>query len=172
MKTELMNLMQPFVKALSSKADKSLFVGTVIQIIGLCKFQGCEDSEALEVFRQLLFETEFDETKPQDYIAVYLNQINNGKAKEFQLADFEKAMFQLIQDCSSDNKIYAASQHPIATGAYQVETKIDVDYESIALADETEYESYEDYPMDPEEFVEIHDGTKIKISNEEFPFYL
>lgn len=146
MKTELRKLMEPFIEGLSSKTDKSLFVGTVIQLIGLCKFQGCKDSEAFDIFRQLLFETEFDETKSQDYLAVYLNQISNRNVREFRLADFEKAMFQLIQDSTREEKSCGARELQMAAGTYQVKSNFDMEYK--ALADEAEYEEYRTYDME------------------------
>lgn len=107
---------------------KSSFVGTVIQMIGICKINHLENKEMFEVFQKVLFEAEFDENQNHDYLAVFINQMNNSKRNVFELEKLEQAMFELIQSSPINN----------------VERPKTIDYEAIALADEEEYALYEE----------------------------
>ncbi len=125
-------LMNPFMQNLSLKVDKTMFVGTIIQMIGVCKLNNFSDYDAFELFQHILYETNFDETINHDYLSVYINQLSNKRRENFRIEEFEKAIFSMIQESTVIKK--GASDLP------------DMDYyETIARKDEAEYEEKELY---------------------------
>lgn len=147
-----MEVINPFMKNLSSKVDKSVFVGTVIQIAGVCKLNDYSDKEAFDIFQYILYETDFDESVNHDYLSVYINQVNNKRRENFHMAEFEKAIFGMIQESSAATKKDTPNMD-----------LPDMDYyETIARADEAEYEEKEIYNEREEESIEdtgILDGS-------------
>lgn len=132
MNKKAIQLMSPFVEKLSSKVDKSLFIGTIIQMIGVCKWNNLSDHDAYDIFQHILYETNFDETVNHDYLSAYINQLNNKRRETFYLEEFEKVIFNLIQESPTVKK--GTSDLP------------DTDYyETIARADEAEDEEKELY---------------------------
>ena len=129
-----MELINPFMKNLSSKVDKSVFVGTIIQMIGVCKLNDCSDEEAFDIFQYILYETDFDEAAGHDYLSVYINQVNNKRRESFRMAEFEKVIFGMIQGAPAP----LIKKDTLDSGR----TNIDY-YETIARLDEAEYEERE-----------------------------
>ncbi len=147
-----MEFINPFLKNLSSKVDKSVFVGTVLQIIGVCKLNDYSDDEAFDIFQYILYETNFDEEVDHDYLSVYINQINNKRKENFHIADFEKVIFSMIQESPVTTKKNVSDMDM---------PKMDY-YETIARADEAEYEEKEAYNEREEKNIEdtgILDGS-------------
>ena len=95
--------MKPFMENLSSNVDKSVFVGTIIQMISVCKLKQITDNEGLEIFQNMLFETGFDETLAHDYICTYMNQLSNKRRENFRIAEFEKEIFSYKRNCTFDD---------------------------------------------------------------------
>ena len=138
-----MELINPFMKNLSLKVDKSVFVGTVIQMIGVCKLNDYSDEEAFDIFQYILYETNFDEEASHDYLSIYINQINNKRRESFRMAEFEKVIFSMIQESPAP----AIKKDILDSGR----TNIDY-YETIARLDEAEYEEREmELYSEPEE---------------------
>lgn len=127
MNENVMHLLNPFVDNLSKKVDKGIFVGTVIQILGICKMNHCTSQEVLEIFQYILYEAEFDERQNHDYLITFINQISNRRKESFDIEAFEKSMFRLIQ------------QSPVTAKQQSIKTTGMDYYEAIARADEAEY---------------------------------
>ena len=118
--------MKPFMENLSSNVDKSVFVGTIIQMIAVCKLKQISDNEGFEIFQNMLFETDFDETITHDYLSTYVNQLSNKRRENFRIAEFEKVIFSMIQESPMKEKDVSETR--------------DMDYyEAIARRDEAEY---------------------------------
>lgn len=143
-----LNMLLSGVKGAAGKSD---FVGIIIQMIGICKVNHCEGKEAFDLFQKILFEIEFDEKQLHDYLAIYINQINNRQRETFDLEKFQTAMFQLIQSSPMTTSNPALTQYkgnPQEKAADEeitdkVKAQEEIDYEAIALADEAEYASYD-----------------------------
>lgn len=126
MNKKTMQFMKPFMENLSSNVDKSVFVGTIIQMIAVCKLKQISDNEGFEIFQNMLYETDFDETITHDYLSIYVNQLSNKKRENFRIAEFEKVIFSMIQESTMKEK--------------DVSEPRDMDYyEAIARRDEAEY---------------------------------
>lgn len=134
-----MEVINPFMKNLSLKANKSVFVGTVIQIIGVCKVNNYSDDEVFDIFQYILYETDFDESVNHDYLSLYINQVSNKRRETFRLKEFEKVIFGMIQESPTVIK----------------EDTLNMDYyETIARADEAQYQEKETYYEPEEESIE------------------
>lgn len=127
------NIIKSFGKSLSSKVDKSVFIGTVIQIIGVCKVNNYSDDEAFDIFQSILYEANFDESMNHDYLSIYINQVNNKRRESFHIQEFEKVIFGMIQESPAEIKKDVPDMK-IRNVDY---------YETIARLDEAEYEERE-----------------------------
>lgn len=144
MNEKVMQLLSPFVDNLSKKVDKGIFVGTIIQMTGICKLNHCTSQEVLEIFQYVLYQAEFDETQNHDYLITFINQISNRRKESFEIEAFEKTMFHLIQESPAAAKTKAP----------------DMDYyEAIARADEAEYEEREVRTADNIKYEEIQSSA-------------
>ena len=148
MNKKTMQFMKPFMENLSSNVDKSVFVGTIIQMIAVCKLKQISDNEGFEIFQNMLFETDFDETITHDYLSTYVNQLSNKRRENFRIAEFEKVIFSMIQESTMKEK--------------DVSEPRDMDYyEAIARRDEAEYLEQggdDNYEEDNREDTGILDG--------------
>ena len=136
------NIIKSFGKSLSSKVDKSVFIGTVIQIIGVCKVNNYSDDEAFDIFQSILYEADFDESLNHDYLSIYINQVNNKRRESFRIQEFEKTIFGMIQESHAEIKKDAPDMNIPNADCY----------ETIARLDEAEYEEREQELYDePEE---------------------
>lgn len=165
------------LSGLKGAAGKSDFVGLIIQMIGICKVNQCDREEAFDLFQKLLFEIEFDEKQSHDYLAIYVNQVNNRQRETFDLEKFQQVIFQLIQnpvvdtansekaeeeklshkEIRSKNTSHGTTELEKAASP-QVTAQEEIDYEAIALADEAEYAAF-DYEEDNGEDTGILDGS-------------
>lgn len=151
---EITNQITPLLQGLKNGVGKNKFVGIMIQLIGICKINQFEKEEMFQLFQNVLFEAEFDENQSHDYLAVYINQVNNHKKDDFDLEQFEQAMFALIQSPEITKKVEVlenvkTSLQKQRDEDVEIEYKVlkeaeEIDYEAIALADEAEYEQYEE----------------------------
>lgn len=123
---EIKRQINALMTGLKNGIGKSNFVGIIIQMIGICKINSFQKEQVFELFQRALFEAEFAENLNHDYLAVYINQLNNNKKDTFELEQFEQVMFGLIQS-------------PVI----KLTEPENIDYEAIALADEAEYVLYE-----------------------------
>ena len=139
------------LSGLKNGIGKSNFVGTMIQMIGICKINKFEREEIVQLFQRALFEAEFDEKQNHDYLAVFINQLNNGRINDFELDKLEQVMFGLIQTSVVPvAKVEETVREIPREVPREVPREIpeEIDYEAIALADEEEYALYEEAQAD------------------------
>lgn len=151
---EITKQIDKLMSGLKNGVGKSSFVGIIIQIIGICKIYNLENKEIFYLFQKVLFEAEFSENENHDYLAVYINQINNSKAGTFELEQFEQVMFCLIQTPvikteERKTQIETLNEKTPQDKCKGLSDKLPylepdgIDYEAIALADEAEFAMYE-----------------------------
>ena len=68
---ERMEQIDTLMSGLKTGIGKSNFVGTMIQLIGICKINNFEKEEIFQLFQTVLFEAEFDENQNHDYLILF-----------------------------------------------------------------------------------------------------